>query len=286
MRKNGFTLIELLVVIAIVAVLLGILLPAMSGARGLAKQTRESAGAQQVMVAFQLYADANAGAVITGYPTTAQLAKGPPVVDDQGEPMEAEVAQRYPWRLLPYLNNDMRAMYADPRVYAVVRDDRVYESSTKDYRYVASLYPSLGMNIAFVGGSDKHSQFGARFTREYGTVHIRRIDEPTRPSALMTFVSARAGRADLAPSLGRPEGYFWVQPPYFRPTQPRLWEGAYDPNADDPLLNSGGVSLRHGGRAVAAMFDGHVEVLGWDRLNDMRLWSDRASSAEWTIPRR
>ena len=56
MRPHGFTLIELLVVIALVAVLVGILLPALSGARDQARRAACAANLRQVGTAIYLYA--------------------------------------------------------------------------------------------------------------------------------------------------------------------------------------------------------------------------------------
>jgi hypothetical protein len=109
------------------------------------------------------------------------------------------------------------------------------------------------------------------------------MDQALRPSKLITFISARAELQPLAPMLGRPEGFFRVDPPYFAPSRPRQWDHAYDRFSPTPGLNSGFVSLRHAGKAVAAQLDSHVEVLGWDDLNDMRRWADQADRPDWTI---
>ena len=58
-RRSAFTLIELLVVIAIIALLIGILLPALASARDTAKTLLCSTRMRQVATGWQIYADTN-----------------------------------------------------------------------------------------------------------------------------------------------------------------------------------------------------------------------------------
>lgn len=57
--KRGFTLIELLVVIAIIALLLAILLPALSKAKELARRTVCSTNHKQIALSMQIYGNEN-----------------------------------------------------------------------------------------------------------------------------------------------------------------------------------------------------------------------------------
>lgn len=278
--RRGFTLIELLVVVSIIAVLISVLLPALGKARATARTVRETAAGVQLMVAYQVYADEHKSVLLPGYVPPEWVTLGAPadtpqleVKDESGAPVYGVPAQRYPWRLHPYLGSTFEALYKDPKVLSRYRQ-------RGDFQYVVSLSPSFGLNSTFLGGDADRFGFDPFALSAWGSFYLTRIDQARNTSSLITFTSTHGVNPDggeLVP------GFFRADPPWARVRQwqttppPRTWSTSVLPSG------WGFVDYRHSGKAAVLYLDGHAELTDFKSLDNMQRWADRATRPDWTI---
>jgi prepilin-type N-terminal cleavage/methylation domain-containing protein len=274
----GFTLVELLVVLAIIGVLVAIIVPVALGARRAAGRMSEVSALRGVMTGWISYAADQNGFVLPGYKA------GYSARDENGNAIPAdayggdiEVSKRFPWRLAPWLDDDFRRLYVGANAETLAK---LQAGDRNQYYYFASLYPSFGMNSAFVGGDD------ARFPSEpilangvanpFAKYCVTRLSAAKRPQQTIVFSSARTG-ATTDGFIN--EGCFRVDAPWLNTATAR-WAAEYDPN---DALSFGSVSARHGDEVVIGTIDGGVELLQVDALRDMTRWCDGAPEREWWI---
>ena len=263
--QEGFTLVELLVVIAILAILAGLLLPALAKAKYKAAQTIELSSARQLMLAWQMYSNDHNDSVLPGY------RYGLEARDLQGRQIPHPINARYPWRIAPYLGKNFGVIYANENRRLLEQFQRMEDPMLGIY--AASVFPSLGINSVFVGGDDVELPPTAAATSRFGAFCVLKQTEIRRAAGLMVFTSARG------PFEGKiVNGFYTVKPPFLAA---RRWAVEWNP-ADGPEA-WGYVHPRFGNRAVAGMADGHADSINRGSLQDMQYWANPADRPDWTL---
>ena len=253
---RAFTLIELLVVISIIALLISLLLPAISHARTAARAATGISAVRQLQLAYGFYADDHHGRLLIGYADNLN------VFDREGRRLGPPVSNRYPWRLIKYVDWNWKALYYD----------REPDTDT----YERSIFPRFGLNGRFLGGDSRFYAFDPNAPAGWGPFYARKIEDVRTPDRMIVFAdSVYAGQGQpFDPVHG--EGFFEIRSPYF--TQ-REW----DLDSRHSAVQVGYVAERWNKRTCVTFMDAHSEMRTLESLDDMMLWAPLARKKGYVI---
>src|SRR5260370_9569484 len=136
-RRSGFTLIELLVVIAIIAVLIGLLLPAVQKVREAAATTSCKNNLHQIALAAHNYAAANE----SYFPPGSIMSKNSPNLGYTLDPPYAGPYTSVLMFLLPYIEQDNVYKQLDPKYFQYDNSLVAWAYGTPPFDYSSGGFP-------------------------------------------------------------------------------------------------------------------------------------------------
>ena len=230
-HSQGFTLIELLVVIAIIAILAGMLLPALSRAKSKAQGINCVSNLKQLALCWSMYYNDQNDRLIPNWLGTTNAWIGGNVAALPGATNELEIRNG---RLFAY--NGSVAIYRDPAAVELPKSLKAQRSRIP--RGLVRTYSMSGRmgggtaSDASAGGTDTSWVLGAKYPQFKKYSDIR---NPS-PSQALVFVDESKETVD--------DGYYATQAP-----PSRTWQNS--PTA------------RHGKAAAFSFADGHAEIKKW-----------------------